>query len=168
MTLFLKLWSRDGPIPDFCRYADIDLCRYADIADANTAGKSNFFDCRYRYCRYWKMCRYADISDTDTGIGPSLLWSLHLDVSLFSILQYADVDLSMVRSTGGTWITSWLDSADNTISLSGWFQVLVPKRATYGFSVAYSSGPGFMLHVMAPYSKHTAPLYINGLLRKSK
>ena len=33
---------RDGPIPHFCWYADIDLCRYADIADTDTVGMTTF------------------------------------------------------------------------------------------------------------------------------
>ena len=39
-------------------------------------------------------------------------------------------------------------------------------HTAYGISVAYSSGAGFMLHVAAPYSKHTAPPYIIGLPRR--
>ncbi len=33
----IPILGRDGPIPHFCRYADIDLCRYADIAHTMNA-----------------------------------------------------------------------------------------------------------------------------------
>ncbi len=78
---------RDGPIPYFCRYADIDLCRYADIADTDTVGKSSFstfgisapFFIVDTDTADTEKC--ADISDTDTGIGPSLVQTTVTEVN---------------------------------------------------------------------------------------
>ncbi len=42
---FLEVSSRDGPIPYFCRYADMPISASADIADTDTA--ATFSDCRY-------------------------------------------------------------------------------------------------------------------------
>ncbi len=38
--------QRDGPILQFCRYADIGLCRYADIVDFSIGISATFLGCR--------------------------------------------------------------------------------------------------------------------------
>ncbi len=66
------LYTRDGPIPHFCRYADMPRLTFANmpILESCSQLSATFFS-----CRYWKTCRYADIAYTDTSIGPSLLYT---------------------------------------------------------------------------------------------